>query len=94
MTFPHSAWWFIIDALAVARLSRLVTTDTITSRSRLWLAKRTDRLALWLACPWCISVWVAAAVVTATVLIPAVWVYIAAVLAFSYVAGFLSEWDA
>jgi hypothetical protein len=89
----HSWWWFVADALAVARLSRLVTTDTITAHVRLGIAKRAHRVALWLSCDWCVSVPIAAAVVVLTVYTPGIWQYAAFGLALSAVAGHLSERD-
>lgn len=90
----------IILPLAVARLTRLVTTDRIFSavRSRLearWLMKAgLDSLALYLiGCPWCISMY------TGTGAAAAWWAwgdarwFTAAVvaLAASYVTGWLAS---
>jgi hypothetical protein len=88
-----TSWWLIVDALAVYRLVRLVQRDTITNRPRAWL---NDRYAGgWLMeltiCPWCLSVWIAAAVCTATYFIPTVWSWFAAPLALSAAAGWLSD---
>lgn len=33
----HSAWWLVVDALAVYRLTRLVVRDSITERAREWV---------------------------------------------------------
>jgi len=49
------------------------------------------RLAAFLTCPWCVSPYVAAVVVACQALAAAVWIYPACVLAFSAVAGLLSE---
>jgi len=99
-TFPHSFWWFVVDALAVARLSRLIAYDTITRSLRLWAAgarpsgnPQRPRLAAWLSCPWCLSPYLAAGVLAATAYIAGVWQWVAAGLAFSEVAGFLAEYD-
>jgi hypothetical protein len=54
-------------ALAVARVSRLITTDTITARPREWITERADArratrpLAALLDCDWCVTVWVSGA---------------------------------
>lgn len=91
----------IIDALAVARITRLLTEDRVPVG---WLRDRVKREA-WkhhdasrathdepyvvelLECPWCMSVWVALAVLFLRRL-PG-WNYLARVLAASYVTGFL-----
>lgn len=54
------------------------------------VAKR-PRLAEFVTCPWCMGMWLAGLVVLCQALIPAVWIYAAALLAFSAVAGLLSE---
>lgn len=48
------------------------------------------RLAVLVVCRWCASVWIAAAVVAAHALIPAVWLPVAAVLALSSASTMLS----
>lgn len=48
----------VITLLAVWRLARLVTVDEITAPLRAAVAKRGDRFAYLISCPWCISVWV------------------------------------
>lgn len=61
---------------AVARLTRLITDDALTEglrgRWRAWWIRRygpdhprTRKAALFVSCPWCMSVWVAAALVPA-----------------------------
>lgn len=49
------------------------------------------RLAALISCPWCVSPYLAAVVVVCQALIPALWIYPAAVLAFSAAAGLISE---
>lgn len=49
------------------------------------------KLAEFLSCPWCVSIWLAAGVVALTQLWPAGWQYAAVALAFSGVAGFLAD---
>lgn len=77
------AWpLLIVYALAVARLTGLATTDKITHPMRQALIERvnpTNRLHRWIVyllggaddhangCPWCASVWIAAATA------PALW---------------------
>jgi hypothetical protein len=60
---------------------------------RIMVAAR-PRLAEFLSCPWCVSPWLAAAVTACQALAPAVWLYPSCVLAFSAMAGLLSEHQA
>lgn len=61
------AAWFLLNILAAARLTQLVTTDSITKRPREAVTEWADRrrgtrpLAVLINCGWCVSVWVAAA---------------------------------
>lgn len=65
LAFPIA---FIFAAFAAARLTQLVTTDSITEPPRVWVTERADRrritrpIAVLINCGWCVSVWVAAAV--------------------------------
>jgi hypothetical protein len=100
----HSFWWLIVDALAVYRLAILITKDTITEplRDRIIAMPKTwsspaerisprPRLAAFITCPWCVSIWIAAAVVALTNFAPTPWQYAALGLALSGVTGFLAE---
>jgi hypothetical protein len=49
------------------------------------------KLAEFLGCPWCVSIWLGGLVVVLTAWIPAVWQYPGMGLAFSGVAGYLAE---
>lgn len=82
--------WLAVDALAVARLTRLVTKDTISNPIRARVHRRSVKAFDFLSCPWCTSVWIAAAVVGLTVGIGSWWRYPAALLSMSMVAGFLA----
>lgn len=90
-----------IDALAVARLTRLATEDRIPVgwvRDR--ILERADRdsgglgsaskLAELVSCPWCMSIWLAAGVVV--VRRYRWWRPVALALAFSEVAGLAATW--
>lgn len=68
MTIP--AWLqLLIYALAVARLTGLVTADAITEPARDWLIVRLDdrpaTLGAWITslieCPWCAGMWISLA---------------------------------
>jgi hypothetical protein len=55
---------FAVAALATARITRLITTDYLTATPRAWLINRlgtSSKLSYLLACPWCTSMWIAAA---------------------------------
>lgn len=90
----------ILAALAVARLTRMVTTDRITQAPRERLLRyliskySEDALVVYLIiCDWCVSVYVAAGVTAAWILAgDTLWFQApAAALALSYVAGFLAS---
>jgi hypothetical protein len=86
----------VVMALAVARLTGLITEDKITEGLRSALFDRIDedgKLAYLITCPWCVSIYLAipAAVLVwwhadnPVAMIPAI------VLAFSQVAGMLAS---
>jgi hypothetical protein len=64
------AWFALVIFLIIgttARLTRLVTADTITDPLREWVAAKAKQKlsrAVWhkiddlLVCPWCVSIWV------------------------------------
>lgn len=60
----------ILYTLAAARITRLITTDTITELPRSWIIERADTrpitrpIAALIDCGWCTSVWVSAAITT------------------------------
>lgn len=101
----------VVDALALARLTRLVTKDTITEPLRdEWVAEAYERsgrdlppfpdldpdppkMAAFITCPWCTSVWLAAGVVAARRLVPSLWDPVARLLAGSQIAGFIANLD-
>jgi len=83
----------VLYAVAVYRLARLVTADTITERPRQWIAERGDRWSLFITCPWCTSVWLAAGWALLASLLPAGALVLGAILAWSAVAGLLSSWE-
>lgn len=100
MTLPV-ALQLLVYTLAVARVTGLITTDTITEDARnaviSWLDDRPKTLGAYLAtlitCPWCASVWVS------VVAAPLVWFWgdsqvmliPALALAFSQVTGMTSS---
>jgi Protein of unknown function (DUF1360) len=88
-----------ISALAVHRLTRLITDDEITRPLRDRLSgidpTRPDtepgRLAYFLSCRYCVGLWVAAGWAAATATAPAATTTVGAALAWSSVAGLLSS---
>ncbi len=84
----------VVDALAVARLVRLIQEDDVpVGPAREWVldvfgeAKVTDLLT----CVWCLSPWVAAGVALARHRFPRAWPVAARILAGSQVTGQLSQ---
>jgi len=88
----HDLILLVLNALAVFRLTRLFTRDTITAPLR--GSRRVGEFVIHpealFDCPWCVSFWAAILVVVATATWTD-WPYAAAVLAFSAVAGIVSE---
>lgn len=85
----------LVGALAVHRLTRLVTEDEVTRpvRERVQDAAPEGRLAYLLTCPWCVSVWIGAGWAALTAAAPAVAAPAGAALAWSSVTGLLSSWE-
>lgn len=84
----------VVDALAVARLTRLVTTDEVpfgAARDLLLDAAPGSKAATLVTCDWCASVHVAVFVVFARWRWPRVWPVVARVLAGSQAAGMLAD---
>jgi hypothetical protein len=92
----------IVGALAVHRLTRLITEDEITDpiRERLnpvvvngprGIERESSRLGYLVRCPWCVSPYVAAGWAALTVAAPAVAATAGAVLAWSSVTGLLAS---
>lgn len=95
---PGSTAFYLIYLLAFARLIVLLTMDVITEppRDRLATSLRDsghNRLAYFVLCPWCVSIWVA---IPAAPIIYAYgdspWLFVPALaLALSAVAGALAR---
>jgi hypothetical protein len=88
----------LVDALAVARLTRLVTDDTLppldAARRRAYEHVQQRHGAAWaegITCPWCVSVHVGIAAVIARRVAPRAWDTAARALALSYAVGWLSS---
>jgi peptidoglycan/LPS O-acetylase OafA/YrhL len=85
----------IVATLTVARVTRLLVDDQLTTGYRRWVIQRWGDLSWqsYLAhCPWCTSIWVALPTMPAAVIWPNKWVVAAlAVPAASLVTGLISE---
>lgn len=86
----------LIGALATYRATKLVIDDEITAELRNKAFEALDaappslltkKLSYFLTCPWCVSVWVATALLTLRLLSPATYEYFASILSFSAVTG-------
>lgn len=84
-----------VGALAVHRLTRLVTTDEVTApvRDRITEAAPEGRAAYFVTCPWCVSVWAAAGWLALSAAAPRLARPLGAVLAWSSATGLLSSWE-
>lgn len=100
MTLTVVTMGLLLAALATARVTRLITTDRLTERPRLWLLTLAVRwrgeesmLAYLLTCPWCVSVYAGAGMAGAWY----AWggerwfLAVTAALAFSYITGALAS---
>lgn len=93
----HSPTLLIIIALGTARATRLVTSDTITEAPRRRLTLWTDDgplrpgLFYFITCPWCVSIWLAAALVTLAYFWPLPVAFACAILTASLVAGLVGD---
>lgn len=83
----------VVATLAVARITRLLTEDFITSGYRRWVVNRwgpDSKMSYWVHCAWCTSVWVAAPIMPIALLFPYLWVIgILSIPAASLAAGLL-----
>lgn len=91
LTWLDNPVLLVVYALAVYRLTVLVTADFITERPRRWVMSRGDTWATFITCPWCTSVWLAAGWIVLASLVPTVAGVLGVLLALSAVAGYLSE---
>lgn len=81
-----------VDALAVARLTRLVTEDTIFDAQREWVALNApDKIAYLVTCPHCVSIHLGMAAVVLRKIAPRAWNPFATALALSAVTSVKTE---
>lgn len=79
--------------LAAARVTRLVTWDSVFDGPRGWLSGRHRWLEGLLGCSWCAGFWVSTVMVGLWMLFAGEWWWVLGVygLAVSYVVGLLAE---
>lgn len=87
---------YVLGAAATARLARLVTRDSIFDTPRLRYLRAMDKaghpkLAELAVCPWCISIWIGAAVAVAGHKQVPGYRLASSMLAFSLTAGVINE---
>ncbi len=81
----------VLAVFAVARVTHLVTTDAILDRPRAAVQDGgAGKLAYFVTCPWCVSIWAAAGVSTAMYLWHGYWFTQIGVLALA--ASWLTGW--
>lgn len=90
LTWTDDPTRLVLYALAVFRLTVLVTEDYVASRPRRWVESRGDTWAVFITCPWCVSIWLAAGFVALACLAQPLALILGAVLALSAVAGLLA----
>lgn len=85
----------VVAALAVARVTRLITEDRVLVGLRQWVVRRwgeDSTQSYFVHCPWCVSIYVGLAFMPAAVLWPTKWVVAAcSFLAASMVTGLLLD---
>jgi hypothetical protein len=87
--------WILINAFAVARIARFIAVDTLIDRPRQKFQARFEgSLVELVTCPWCLSVWFAAAatVLTCAATTRGWWLLTAIGLGIAWLAGALNEW--
>lgn len=85
----------LIMALAVTRLTLLVTTDAITApvRERIWrrYPPERSRYGYLITCNWCTSIYTATAIVSMYRITEGPTLFVSAILALSTVAGLIAN---
>jgi hypothetical protein len=82
------------DGVATFRLTRLLTEDELLAPLRDWVWRKHSpedtKIGYFVTCPWCVSIWAGALVVTARTVAPRSWGLAARALSFSAVTGLVS----
>lgn len=87
----------IVYVLAVMRLTRLLTADTVLDPVRIWLARKfgpESTVLEFLGCPWCVGFWLSLAAAPAVVAYFgwSWWWLVPLGLACSQLVGMVSPW--
>ena len=89
-----SALHFLVPALMVYRLTRLIIVDTIFTPVREWIFSKkpphSSSLGYLFTCEWCISLWLALPVVISYALFPSITLVIGYIFALSAIAGLIT----
>lgn len=88
---PRNLITFIVDIVAVYRLTKLIVDDEILAdvREKIWekYPPETTKIGYLITCPWCTSIWAGAALFALRKTNPELTNYISAVLASSAATG-------
>ena len=86
---------YVILALAVYRLTRLITTDVILNkyREKIWNKYPIEKegIGYLITCDWCTSIWVSSLVVVMYTIAPDIAIAVWGVFALSAVAGLMNR---
>jgi hypothetical protein len=89
-----SAVTFIILALAIFRLTRVIVVDEIFSdiRNKLWdrFPPETSYLGFFFTCEWCVSMWVALPTVVFYAINPSITLLVGCIFALSAVSSLIT----
>jgi hypothetical protein len=89
-----TALGFVIVCLAAARITRIITLDTIGQPIRDWAEQKHHLLDELVSCPWCIGFHISVLCVVAWWLAPDVALWLLAPFAVSHIVGLLANHDA
>jgi hypothetical protein len=84
---------YVITALAVFRLTRLLTTDVIFEgmREKIWSKyPPSTKFGYLFTCNWCMSIWMAVLLVALTLLLPTVAYVVSLILSISALVGLVA----
>jgi hypothetical protein len=100
-------WWeFVLLALAVFRIYRLIAEDTILDRPRRWLLRLgnewqsdgdeippeyREKWALFITCPWCLGFWLSVLAWVGWLIFPTETIWLAVPWALSAVVALINK---
>lgn len=96
MTILDSYLHAVLLAVATLRLTRLVIEDDITESLREYVWDRyggpeESKIGYAITCYWCTSIYAATTIMTLYSISKNLGIYVAAILCFSYITGFVSN---